>query len=249
MDLVKAAERIKKKHAEIEQQFDFERPVGSVDMRNPKEAMQHQHVGQSISRLRKLTGEAEPMGDHKRQGDRRPVSREKSAESRNEEIAGTMGPLQRHEDDESADAEKELYAVEAVCSTESGRRVDRVQLLVANGVVKEDHRRRYGSQQVLEVLTVAALRRKGLSLQKIRRLLRLLHRDLGQHFGAISTGPAKLYLLTDGTSIHLEEQAVVLERLSTAKGAMYLVCLSDLFKSISPQKPVRRTRSKQLPLF
>jgi len=115
--------------------------------------------------------------------------------------------------------------------------------------VKEDHRRRYGSQQVLEVLTVAALRRKGLSLQKIRRLLRLLRRDLGQHFGAISTGPAKLYLLTDGTSIHLEEQAVVLERLSTAKGAMYLVCLSDLFKSISPQKPVRRTRSKQLPLF
>jgi hypothetical protein len=105
VDLVKAAERIKKKHAEIEQQFDFERPVGSIDMRNPKEAMQHQHVGQSISRLRKLTGEAEPMGDHKRQAIAA-ISREKSAESRNEEIAGTMGPLQRHEDDESADDEK-----------------------------------------------------------------------------------------------------------------------------------------------
>ena len=36
----------------------------------------------------------------------------------------------------------------------------------------EDHRRVYIPEQVLEILTVAALRRKGLSLQKIRKVLR-----------------------------------------------------------------------------
>ncbi len=115
--------------------------------------------------------------------------------------------------------------------------------------LKENHRRRYGLQEVLEILTVAALRRKGLSLQKIRRLLRLLRRDLGQRFGAISIGPPKLYLLTDGSSIHLEEQQGVLDRLAVAKTPMYLVCLSDLFKSITPHKTARRSRTRQLPLF
>jgi DNA-binding transcriptional MerR regulator len=113
----------------------------------------------------------------------------------------------------------------------------------------EDHRRRYCLQEVLEILTVAALRRKGISLQKTRRLLRLLRRDLGQHFAAIATGPVKIYLLTDGETIQLEDQAVVIEKLSAAREAMYLVCLSDLFKTITPHKPVRRRRNRQLELF
>jgi DNA-binding transcriptional MerR regulator len=37
---------------------------------------------------------------------------------------------------------------------------------------KKDHRRLYTPQQVLEILTAGELRRKGLSLQKIRRVLR-----------------------------------------------------------------------------
>jgi DNA-binding transcriptional MerR regulator len=44
----------------------------------------------------------------------------------------------------------------------------------------EDHRRVYVPDQVLEILVVAALRRKGLSLQKIRKVLRMLRRELGQ---------------------------------------------------------------------
>jgi DNA-binding transcriptional MerR regulator len=45
-------------------------------------------------------------------------------------------------------------------------------------------------QQVLEILTVSALRRKGLSLQKIRRVLRLMRRELGPQFShALGGGP------------------------------------------------------------
>jgi DNA-binding transcriptional MerR regulator len=115
---------------------------------------------------------------------------------------------------------------------------------------KEDHRRKYAPQQVLEILAVAALRRKGLSLQRIKRVLRLLRREWGQHSAGMAAGPDKLYLLTNGDSIHLEAQPEgILDRLAGAKTAMYLVCLSDLSRTITSEKPARRSRTRQLPLF
>jgi DNA-binding transcriptional MerR regulator len=46
---------------------------------------------------------------------------------------------------------------------------------------KQDHRRVYVAEQVPEIFTVAVLRRKGVSLQKIRRILRLVRLGLGHH--------------------------------------------------------------------
>ena len=54
---------------------------------------------------------------------------------------------------------------------------------------QEGHRRVYVTEQVLEILTVAVLRLKGVSLQKIRRILRLWRRWLG-HQGS-NVRPAK----------------------------------------------------------
>jgi DNA-binding transcriptional MerR regulator len=55
----------------------------------------------------------------------------------------------------------------------------------------KDHRRVYIPEQVLEILTVAALRRKRLSLQRIRKVLRLLRRELGQRGGRLLAGKSK----------------------------------------------------------
>lgn len=115
---------------------------------------------------------------------------------------------------------------------------------------KEGRRRKYAPQQVLEVLTVSSLRRKGLSLHRIRRVLRLLRREWGQHSAALSAGAAQLYLLTNGDSIHFETHPEgIVDRLIGAKTAMYLVSLSDLSRTITLEKPVRRSRTRQLPLF
>jgi len=115
---------------------------------------------------------------------------------------------------------------------------------------QEGRRRKYSPQQVLEVLTVSSLRRKGLSLQKVRRVLRLLRREWGQVAAAISGGASRLYLITNGESIHLETQPErILERLAAAKTAMYLVSLSDLAGNIAIDKPARRSRTRQLALF
>ena len=47
----------------------------------------------------------------------------------------------------------------------------------------EGHRRVYLAEEVIEITVIAELRRKGFSLQKIRRVLRFLHQRNGQEVG------------------------------------------------------------------
>ena len=115
---------------------------------------------------------------------------------------------------------------------------------------KDDHRRLYVPEQVLEILTVAALRRKGLSLQKIRKVLRLLRREIGQLGSNVWSTKSKLYLITDGNSIRVDDQpGSVLNRLADATKPMHLVCLTDQVERIMSEKAPRRYRTKQLQLF
>src|SRR5262245_17324159 len=91
----------------------------------------------------------------------------------------------------------------------------------------EDRRRVYSSEQLLEILTVAALRRKGLSLQKIRKVLRRLRRELGRQGNDVWSSKSKLYLLTDGNSVSVDDQPeCVLNRIVNSTKPIYLVCLS-----------------------
>jgi len=115
---------------------------------------------------------------------------------------------------------------------------------------QEGHRRVYVPEQVLEILTVAVLRRKGVSLQKIRRILRLLRRGLGHQDSNVRSANPKLYLVTDGNSIFIEDQPeIILNRLAEANKPMYLVSLSEQMKRITSEETLRRYRSKQLQLF
>jgi DNA-binding transcriptional MerR regulator len=114
---------------------------------------------------------------------------------------------------------------------------------------KQDHRRLYTPRQVLEILTAAELRRKGLSLQKIRRVLRLLRRGINHRFGEDPQYISRLFVLTDGQSLFLEEQPErVLARLAEARSAMCLVCLSDLMHRILA-RDILRMSTRQLSLF
>src|SRR5215469_9595745 len=82
----------------------------------------------------------------------------------------------------------------------------------------KDHRRVYITEQVLEILTVAALRRKGLSLQRIREILRLVRRELGRQGSPLLAGKSKVYVITDGNSVVVEDHPDgVLNRIAEAK--------------------------------
>ena len=61
-------------------------------------------------------------------------------------------------------------------------------------------------EEVIEITVIAELRRKGFSLQKIRRVLRFLQREMGRRLGEVMDAESDLHLVTDGKSIYLEDQ-------------------------------------------
>ncbi|MFB3778843.1 MAG: MerR family transcriptional regulator [Bryobacteraceae bacterium] len=105
------------------------------------------------------------------------------------------------------------------------------------------HRRMYTAEEVLEVTVIAELRRKGFSLQKLRRVLRYLQKDMGRRLSDVLAGESDLHLLTDGRSIFLEDrQERVIDILKNARQPMFLVCVSDHARRLGPagRKPVRQ---------
>ena len=106
----------------------------------------------------------------------------------------------------------------------------------------EGHRRMYTPTEVLEVTVIADLRRKGFSLQKLRRVLRYLQKDLDRRLSDVLAGDSSLHLLTDGKSIFLEDrQERVIDILKNARQPMFLVCVSDHARRLGQngRKPVR----------
>ncbi|MBN8732298.1 MAG: MerR family transcriptional regulator [Acidobacteria bacterium] len=105
----------------------------------------------------------------------------------------------------------------------------------------EGHRRIYSPAEVVEITVIAELRRKGFSLQKIRRVLRFLQREMGKRLSDVFSG-ADMHLLTDGKSIFLEDsEKRVVDLLKNAKQPMFLVCVSDQVKKLqaTQRKPAR----------
>jgi DNA-binding transcriptional MerR regulator len=113
----------------------------------------------------------------------------------------------------------------------------------------EKHRRLYLPSEVLEILLAAELRRKGLSLLKIRSVIRLVRREANLGLPDRAGGKRELYLLTDGKSVHLEEGPErVVGRLKTARHGVLLVSVSELVKRLASELG-SRSSDRQLRLF
>jgi DNA-binding transcriptional MerR regulator len=98
----------------------------------------------------------------------------------------------------------------------------------------EGHRRVYLPAEVVEITVIAELRRKGFSLQKIRRVLRFLQREMGRRLSEVMSAESNLHLVTDGKSIFLEEQHDrIIDILKNARQPMFLVCVTDQVRRLS----------------
>src|SRR5262249_1874569 len=108
---------------------------------------------------------------------------------------------------------------------------------------QDGHRRIYMPEEVVEISVIAELRRKGFSLQKIRRVLRFLQRDMGKRLSEALATSADIHLLTDGKSIYLEETPNrIIDLLKNARQPMFLGCGTDQVKRLAApaeRKPAR----------
>ena len=111
----------------------------------------------------------------------------------------------------------------------------------------EGHRRVYSAEEVIEITVIAELRRKGFSLQKIRRVLRFLHREMGKKLAEVLDANSELHLVTDGKSIFLEDQhSRIIDLMKDARQPMFLVCVSDQvvrLREPATRKPARSESS------
>ena len=93
---------------------------------------------------------------------------------------------------------------------------------------QDGHKRIYMTEEVVEISVIAELRRKGFSLQKIRRVLRFLQKDAGKRLSEALSSTSDVHLLTDGKSIYWEEAADrIIDLLKNARQPMFLVCVTD----------------------
>lgn len=108
---------------------------------------------------------------------------------------------------------------------------------------QDGHKRVYMPEEVVEISVIAELRRKGFSLQKIRRVLKYLQKEMGRRLGDAMASDAEVHLLTDGKSVYLEDSpGRIIDLLKTARQPMFLVCVTDQmrkFTGVPLRKPAR----------
>jgi DNA-binding transcriptional MerR regulator len=107
----------------------------------------------------------------------------------------------------------------------------------------DGHRRVYLPEEAVEVTVIAELRRKGFSLQKIRRVLRFLQKEMGKRLAEALSGDSEIHLITDGKSIYLEDSYQrIIDIMKSARQPMFLVCVSDQVRRVvtgTQKKPAR----------
>jgi DNA-binding transcriptional MerR regulator len=104
------------------------------------------------------------------------------------------------------------------------------------------HKRVYLPQEVIEISVIAELRRKGFSLQRIRRVLKFLQKEMGKRLADATAAEAEIHLLTDGKSIFLEETPDrVIDVMKNARQPMFLVCVTDQLRrfTLATKKPAK----------
>ena len=98
---------------------------------------------------------------------------------------------------------------------------------------REGHRRIFSLDDLAEVGVICELRQRGFSLQKIRRIVRYLQRELGKRLVDTVRSASEYHLLSDGRHIFLEDSARgVVDVLKNSRQPMLAVCLSDTVERI-----------------
>lgn len=118
---------------------------------------------------------------------------------------------------------------------------DEQQIVIAS---RQGHRRIYSLDDLAEVAIICDLRRRGFSLQKIRRVACFLQKELGRRLVQTVRAADEFHLLTDGRHIYLEDSARgVVDLLKNSQQPMLTVCLSDTIERVCGELGLGKKRS------
>jgi DNA-binding transcriptional MerR regulator len=120
------------------------------------------------------------------------------------------------------------------------------------GVVKParvGHSRLYSMQDLTEMAVICELRRKGFSLQGVRKVMRFLQREFSKGLAEIVGRNSDVHLLTDGTHLYLETSAKqIVDILKNSSQPILGVCLSDAVRQVRAEVVARKDSTSVIPL-
>jgi DNA-binding transcriptional MerR regulator len=98
---------------------------------------------------------------------------------------------------------------------------------------RQGHRRLYSAKDLAELAILCDLRRRGFSLQRIRKMLSLLRREFGHRLAdLVSRGPG-LHLLTDGESVYLRDsESGVIDLLRNTQQPLLAICVGPVLERV-----------------
>ena len=98
---------------------------------------------------------------------------------------------------------------------------------------RKGHRRLYSMGDLTEVALICELRRRGFSLQRVRKVVRFLQREFGKRLAETVSGASEYHLLTDGSTLYLETSArQIVDILKNARQPMLAICLTDTVRQV-----------------
>jgi DNA-binding transcriptional MerR regulator len=106
---------------------------------------------------------------------------------------------------------------------------------------RRGHHRVYGWDELVTVAVICQLRRRGFSLQRVRKVIRFLQQDFGTNLAATVRAASEYHLLTDGTHLYLRTSArQVVDLLKNARQPMLDICLSDEVRRVRAEIQARK---------
>jgi DNA-binding transcriptional MerR regulator len=110
---------------------------------------------------------------------------------------------------------------------------------------REGHRRVYSFEDLTEVAVICELRRKGFSLQRMRKVVRFLQKEFSKRLAETVSASSSYHLLTDGRTLYLETSPQqIVDILKNSRQPMFAICLSDTVRQVKDlvsgrKRPVR----------
>jgi DNA-binding transcriptional MerR regulator len=93
---------------------------------------------------------------------------------------------------------------------------------------RQGHRRIYNWDQLVTAAVISQLRRRGFSLQRMRKVVAFLECEFRTSIAATVRAASEYHLLTDGTDLYLRTSArQVVDLLKNSSQPMFDICLSD----------------------
>jgi DNA-binding transcriptional MerR regulator len=101
---------------------------------------------------------------------------------------------------------------------------------------RQGHRRIYAWDDLITVAVICQLRRRGFSLQRVRKVIRFLQLEFGTSLAATVGATSEHHLLTDGTHLYLRTSArQVVDLLKNSQQPMLDICLSDEVRRVKAE--------------